>query len=489
METSDERVDITMRDIDRLKIIHEVLKGHLRQGQAAQQLNLGRRQVIRLCRRVQQEGNRGIVHRHRGRASNHQVDPTVLEQALSALHDNRYDGFGPTLANEKLKLFYDLKVSTSALRAVMLQTELWSSRTYAVKHRAWRPRRSCVGELVQLDGSDHDWFEGRGPRCVLILYIDDATSRLLYAEFVDVEDTLTLLATTQTYLNRHGRPIAFYVDKDSIYTVNRQASIEEELKDSEPITQFTRAMTELGIDVICANSPQAKGRVERSFGTHQDRLVKELRLAGISTKAAANHYLWNTYLPAHDARFAVAPANTTNAHRPLLQIHRLNEILSIRTDRVLAQDFTLRFQHHFFQLLPDQPLRIRPRADVTVELRLDGSFHLRFKDHYLAFKILSHKPARIPVHKKQKQNPLPIGSGIPPPDSKYRLFRSWNPKPKIMPTTSFCKRAPSQPQPEALQHQPQASSDTLRIVNFKNPAAAGTSTTTSRCDTSIKRYV
>ena len=236
---------------------------------------MGRRQIGNLVARIRSEGHRGIIHRLCGRSSNHQVNADLLEQALSALHDPRYDGFGPTLANEKLAGLYGIEVSTSALRKVMLQTELWTSRTYAFKHRSWRERRSCVGELVQLDGSDHDWFEGRGPRCVLILYIDDATSRLLYGEFVDVEDTFTLLSTTGAYLGSHGRPLAFYVDKDSIYKVNRQATIEEELQDLHPITQFTRAMSELGIEVICANTPQAKGRVERSFGTQQDRLVKE----------------------------------------------------------------------------------------------------------------------------------------------------------------------------------------------------------------------
>lgn len=427
MDHEGERVDISMRDIDRLKIIYEVLKGHLRQRQAARQLGLSRRQVIRLCRRVRQEGNRGIMHRLQGQPSNHQVDSHVLEQALSALHDSRYDGFGPTLANEKLDQLYGLKLSTSALRHAMLQTELWTSRKYAFKHRSWRERRSCVGELVQLDGSDHDWFEGRGPRCVLIVYIDDATSRILYGEFVDVEDTLTLLTTTGAYLGRHGRPLAFYVDKDSIYKVNRQATIEEELQDLHPITQFTRAMGELGIEVICAESPQAKGRVERSFGTHQDRLVKELRLAGISDKQAANQFLWNTYLPAHDARFAVAPANTTDAHRPLLKAHRLEEILSIRTERTLGNDYTLRFLNQFFQVLPDQPGRVRPGAKISVEIRLDGSAHLRFKDQYLDFKPIAKRPPPIAA-KLARTSPIksskPLGPSRPALNHPWRNYPS-----------------------------------------------------------------
>ena len=318
MEYEEERVDISMRDIDRLKIIHEVLKGHLRQGQAAQQLRISRRQVIRLCQRVRQEGNRGIIHRLKGLPSNHQLNTEALEHALSALHDPCYDGFGPTLANEKLKELYGLTVSTYALRKVMIQTELWVSKKYGVKHRAWRERRPCVGELIQLDGSDHLWFENRAPRCWLIAYIDDATSRILYAEFADAEDTITLLRTTQAYLHIHGRPLAFYVDKDSIYKTSRATTIDEELQDLHPITQYTRAMNELGIEVLCAHSPQAKGRIERLFNTLQDRLVKELRLQNISTQKDANQFLWTTYIAQHNAQFAVTPANTTNAHRPLL---------------------------------------------------------------------------------------------------------------------------------------------------------------------------
>ena len=400
----EDKLTMSNRDIDKLKVIHNVLNSHLTWKQAGEQLGLGRRQIGNLVSRVRTEGHRGILHRLCGRSSNHQVNAEVLEQALSALHDPRYDGFGPTLANEKLAALYGIEMSTSALRKVMLQTELWTSRSYAFKHRAWRERRSCVGELVQLDGSDHDWFEGRGPRCALILYIDDATGRLLYGEFVDVEDTFTLLATTGAYLGGHGRPIAFYVDKDSIYKVNRQATIEEELQDLHPITQFTRAMSELGIEVICANTPQAKGRVERSFGTHQDRLVKELRLEGINDQAGANQYLWTTYIPNHNARFAVPPANTTDAHRPLLNNHALDEILSVRTERVLGNDYTLRFQNQFFQVLPDQPVRVRPGARIFIEIRLDDSTHLRFQDEYLNFKTIAKKPLPVaPLPKAIKQ--------------------------------------------------------------------------------------
>jgi hypothetical protein len=402
----EDRLTMSNQDIDRLKVINNVLEHRLRWPQAADQLDLSARQVGYLCARVRAEGHKGILHRLRGKPSNNQLEPGLLDRALELLKEPRYQGFGPTFANEKLQKHYGIILSTPVLRLGMIREGLWRARKPKPTHRFWRERRSCVGELVQLDGSEHDWFEGRGPRCVLILYIDDATSRLLYAEFVDVEDTLTLLATTQAYLKRHGRPGAFYVDKDSIYKVNRNATLEEELQDSSPITQFTRAMADLGIGVICANSPQAKGRVERSFNTHQDRLVKELRLAGISDKKAANEFLWNVYLPAHNAQFAVPPANTTHAHRPLLKTHRLQEILSVRMPRVLANDYTLCCQKRFFQLLVDQPLRLRPKVTISVETRLDGSTHLRFKGRYLRFVEIPKRPLRPLALPKPQPRPL-----------------------------------------------------------------------------------
>jgi len=411
---------MSTREADRLKVIHEVLAGKLKQRQAGQQLRRSRRQIIRLCKRVRREGHRGIIHGLRGRPSNHQLKPDLLDKAL-ALVKAKYWDFGPTFANEKLSKLHGIKVSTSALRSGMIQDGIWRAKEPKAKHRAWRERRACLGMLVQLDGSDHDWFEGRGPRCVLLVYIDDATSRILYAEFVHVEDTLTLMRATKTYLLRYGRPIAFYVDKDSIYKVNRQATIEEELREVDPITQFTRAMEELNIEVIPANSPQAKGRVERGFGTHQDRLVKEFRLAGISTMEAANKFLWEVYIPDHNARCAVDPANRTDAHRPLLKSHLLEEILSLRTERTVFNDFTVRFQNKFFQVLPDQPVRVRPKNKVLVEIRLDGSTHLRFKDQYLSFKPTAKRPYR-PFYAARRERRAPA---TPPKSSTPGKHHPW----------------------------------------------------------------
>ena len=389
---------MSIREFDRNQVIQNVLNKHLKQRHAAHQLGLSTRQIRRLCRRARQDGKKGLIHGLRGKPSNHHLPIATLARAVR-LVKKHYPDFGPTFAQEKLLEINQVTLSVSALRNALIADGHWKTHKQHSFYRAWRERRPCVGELVQLDGSDHDWFEGRGPKCVLLPYVDDATSRVLYGQFIPVEDTLNLMAASWIYLETQGRPLAFYVDKDSIYKINRQATVDEEMRDSQPLTQFTRAMMELGIDVITANSPQAKGRVERGHETHQDRLVKELRLAGISTMEKANPFLRDIYFPQHNARFAVAPANSTDVHRPLLKVHRLNEILSLRSPRVLAHDFTLRFQHRAFQLLADQPCRVRPGADIDVETRLDGSTHLRFKNCYLNFKPLPDSFRRAPARK------------------------------------------------------------------------------------------
>lgn len=389
-----ELVTMSTHEIDRLEVIHEVLAHRLLQRQAAEQLDLSRRQVIRVCQRVKADGARGIVHGLRGQPSNNQLKPGVLTQAL-ALVKAKYPDFGPTFANEKLLTLHGVVLSTSVLRLGMVKDGQWRSRKQKkALHRAWRPRRSCLGELTQLDGSPHAWFEDRGPACTLLAYIDDATSKVLWARFVASEDTINLMRTTGDYLRRYGRPVAYYVDKHSIYKINRDATVDEELRDADPISQFTRAMTELGITVICANSPQAKGRVERGFKTHQDRLVKDLRLAGISTMEAGNVFLDEVYLPDHNRRCAVPAANRTDAHRRLLPGQHLDEILSRRAERTLLNDFTLRFQNRFFQVLHGQAVRVRPKAKIEVEIRLDGSTHLRFRQRYLSFKTIDKRPYR-----------------------------------------------------------------------------------------------
>ena len=415
----EEVIGMSRREINRHHVIRNVLEGKATQADAARVLGRTDRQIRRICARVRAKGARGAVHELRGRASNHQIDPGRIEKALCALHDPLWEGFGPTFAKDKLHELHGISLGRETLRKLMAQVDLWQPHRQGARHRAWRERRACVGMLVQLDGSDHDWFEGRGPRCALLIYIDDATSEILYGEFVPVEETLTLLRSTWNYLKRRGRPIALYVDKDSIYKINWAAKYESLERDESATTQYTRAMGELGIEVITANSPQAKGRVERGFGTHQDRLVKELRLRGISTMAAANLYLWEHYLPQHNARYAVAPAENTDVHRPLLATHRLEQILSLREQRTVMNDFTLSFEGKLLQVLEHQPVRVDPGDKVEVEIRLDGSRHLRFKGVYLNFKGIEKRPYRPmlkaqPSLGKQRHDPRTKGRGSTP---------------------------------------------------------------------------
>ncbi len=388
---------MSTQDLDRLKVIHTVLSRKRTWPQAAAQLRLTVRQIGTLCARVRREGPRGILHRLRGRPSNRRVPAAVLAKAL-ALVAAKYPAFGPTFANETLRERHGVRLSTATLRRAMIMAGRWRPRRHRPVPRARRERRPCVGRLVQVDGSEHAWFEGRGPRCTLLRYIDDATSRIVYAEFVQSEDTLTLLRTTPTYLLRYGRPVAWYGDHDSLYTVNRQPSIEEQWRDVQPMTQFTRAMTELDIEVILAQSPQATGRVERSFKTHQDRLVKELRLRGIATLAAATRFLWTPYLPAHNARSAHEPTQSTDAHRPLRPEHRVMEMLSVRTERVVRADWTIRFQPAWLQRPAQQPVSVRPGQTVLVEIRVDGSLHVRYKGHLLA--LTREQPSSAPARGK-----------------------------------------------------------------------------------------
>lgn len=389
-----ERLNMSNGDIDKLRIIRNTIDGKLKWREASEMMNLSERQVGRLCARVRTQGNSGILHGLCGQPSNNRHDPELLGQALSALNNPLWHGFGPVFSREKLEELYGIELGKTLVSKLMIGTNLWEVHRRGTRHRAWRERRRCVGMLVQLDGSDHDWFEGRGPRCVLVIYIDDASSRILYGEFVHVEDTFTLMRTTKTYLKRWGRPTAFYVDKDGIYKVNRQATVEEELRDKEPISQFTRAMGELGIEMLFADSPQAKGRVERGFGTHQDRLVKELRLAGISTIEEANRFLHEIYIPKHNRLFAVEPADPVDVHKPLLVNHDLDAILSFKTDRQVQNDFTVRYKSRFFQIEPTQTVRVYRKAQLSVQKRLDGSIHLVFRGQCLKFHEITHRPHR-----------------------------------------------------------------------------------------------
>jgi transposase len=374
-----DRIAMSQKERDVLKILHGVLQGERTQAEAARLLGFTVRHVRRLQRRLATEGDQALVHGLRGRPSNHRTDPAHRQKILEA-YRQRYADFGPTFACEKLAA-EGLCVLPQTLRRWLLAEGLWQRRRRRDPHRSRRPRRACFGELVQIDASIHDWLEGRGEELVLITLIDDATSYLM-ARFYPSGTVEAHLDLVGRWLRRHGRPLAFYSDRHSIFEPQDKGKA---LPDAE--TQFGRALRELGIELIRAHSPQAKGRVERSFGTAQDRWVKELRLAGATTGAEANAVL-ERLLPAHNRRFGKAARQEGDAHRPLGPGQDLAAILSIQEERVVANDYTIRFRNRFYQLLaPAYPGE--RGGKVVIELRLDGSMAIRFREHYLKYQELT----------------------------------------------------------------------------------------------------
>jgi len=394
-----DRIEMSQPERDRLKVMALVLEGRRSQPEAARLLKRCVRQVRRIQRRLEAEGDAGVVHRLRGRPSNRAKGDGLRVKALSRYRE-RYLGFGPTLAAEKLTA-EGLSVSDETLRNWLLTSGLWERKRRRDTHRQRRDRRECFGELTQADGSEHDWLEGRGERMVLLVMIDDATSNVV-ARFYPAETTEGYMDLLKRYLRKHGRMVALYTDHDSVFC--------GECPDKKPAqTQFARALEELGIGWIPAGSPQAKGRVERFNGTAQDRLVKELRLANAGTLDQANAVLDTVFLPWFNRRCIVRPSSPNNAHRPMHPSMNLAAILSLQEKRKVANDYTIRLENRIYQILPPAVPGLRA-GRVTVQKRLDGSLHIQFKDHYLKYQA-------IPIDK---------ASGALPPNPRS-LARSQTP--------------------------------------------------------------
>jgi transposase len=384
MET--ERIALNQRERERLKVLYEVGQKHLTQVEAAKRLQLTDRHIRRLLLAVRERGDGAVVHRLRGRPSNRKLAAS-FEQKVVARIRQRYADFGPTLAAEHLAK-EGLAVSRETLRRWMARAQLWRPRLQRVKAiHVWRERRACFGELVMQDSSPFRWLEERGPACQLIAVIDDATSRL-WARLVEHDTTDENLRTLGGWLQRYGRPLAHYTDKNSIFRHRSgAAALQEQLRGEEALSQFGRALRELGIEWIAAHSPQAKGRIERLFGTLQDRLVKEMRLAGIDSIVAANHFLETRFLPEWEQRFTVQPRNPRDAHRRLDREHRLEEILSVRVARKVAPDHTVSWEGVRWGVPREEVCAGLRGADVEIERRLDGSYWLRFRKRYLRLRL------------------------------------------------------------------------------------------------------
>jgi transposase len=447
----EERIALSQRDRDRLRVLHQVSQRDLKQVEAANRLGLSTRQVRRLLGRIRRQGDRGLIHKLRGRRSNRRISSEIERRALE-LVKGRYGDFGPTLASEHL-VEQGIGVSRETLRKWMIREQLWRPRRRRVKAvHVWRERRASFGELVMMDSSPFRWFEERAPQLQMIAMIDDATSRI-WARFAEHDSTEENMRTLGGWLHRHGRPLALYTDRNSLFRPTRPPSLDEQLSGTPALSQIGRALRELDVRWIAAHSPQGKGRIERLFETLQHRLVKELRLADravglvpdnpvpvthrvapvlqaapydvaaafskptdgarvIRTVEDGNRYLEQVFIPFWEARFAVAPRRAQDAHRPLGRDHRLESILSIRDRRTVALDYTVSWQGNRWGVARAD---VRPglrRARVEVERRLDGSVWLRYRHAFVALGPCEVARPLNPSHARDRfLLPIILGGG------------------------------------------------------------------------------
>jgi transposase InsO family protein len=422
---TEERIELSQRERDKLKILHELERHQIRQYEAAKRLGLSTRQIRRLQARLKNEGDRAVVHRLRGVPSNRKISPEKEREALELLK-SRYADFGPTLASEHLGR-EGYKVSRETVRKWMVREALWKPKPLRVKAiHVWRERRSSFGELVMMDSSEYRWLENRGPELQLIAMIDDATSRI-WGRFTEHDTTEENMRTLEGWLRRHGRPLALYTDRGSVFHVNRKPNVSEQLQGQQkPLTQFGRAMRELDIRFLAARSPQAKGRIERLFGTLQDRLVKEMRLQKIDTIEKANRFLENVFIPAWEKRFTVMARNPVDAHQPLGKEHRLESIFSIRKPRDVSADYTVSWDGKKWAIARSDVTAGLRGARIEVELRLDGSLWGRYRNSFLALKQCA-RPTPVLVETSSGLRPSEVSTKIkpkkkciPPPDHPWR---------------------------------------------------------------------
>jgi len=377
---------MNQEDRTKLHIICKVIDKEMSQVEAGLVIDLTDRQIRRIVNRVKAEGDPGVCHKARGRRPNRWKKRKTKEKALK-LYRKKYAGFGPTLASEKLFELDQIKVSAESLRLWLKEAEIPYKSRKKRPHRQWRERRSHFGSLVQLDGSHHDWFEGRGPKCVLMAYIDDATGKP-YGRFYEYEGTFPAMDSFKRYSLKNGLPMAVYLDKHATYKSSSEPTVEEQLEGIESLSQFERGLKELGVEVIHAHSPQAKGRIERLFGTFQDRVVKEMRLQKISCIEEGNVFL-ETYLPKYIQKFGVEAREQADLHRPAPSEAQLDQALCIKTPRVLRNDFTVAYHNKLYQIKEN----IRTKK-ITVEERFDGSLHLSYQGRSLSYQEITFIPVK-----------------------------------------------------------------------------------------------
>ena len=404
----------TQEELRRLHVIEKVLEGGLKQVEAAEILSLSSRQIRRMVKRIKKEGQRGIVHRSRGRPSNRKI-PDQLKEEVMKRYRGSYKDFGPTLACEKLLERDGVSISDETLRGWLIGSGDWKRVRKRRKHRQWRERKGHAGEMVQIDGSHHAWFEDRGEPCVLMGYIDDAKGDA-FGRFYDHEGTMPAMDSFRRYIRKYGLPLKVYLDGHSTYKSSAKPTIQDELEGVEPLSEFERALKELEVEVSHAHSPQAKGRIERLFRTFQDRLIKEMRLRGIRTIEEGNRFL-SEYLPVYNKRFSVRPREKEDLHRPLPRGMDLNAILCIKTERTLRNDFTVAHNRKLYQIE-----EATKASKVIVQDRMDGSMRITYQGQALGFREITERPIREqqPVIRRRRK------TYIPPADHPWRRFKIKN---------------------------------------------------------------
>jgi hypothetical protein len=376
-EETMKHITMSTKEINQIAIFEKLKKREITQILAAQILKLTSRQVRNKIKRYIKDGPGGLVHRRRGSLGNRAWCRKIRDQVMAIIKEY-YPDFGPTFAAEKLAKHHAIFINKETLRKSMIKEGIWHGKKRKSKHCKLRERREIFGIMIQLDGSKHDWFEGRAPRCTLLVFIDDATSKIVWAEFVTGESVENVMHASYGYFWKYGLPFSMYVDNGSVFSVNTGNP------DRTKVTQYERAVAELGIEMIHARSPQAKGRVERVNQTLQDRLVKEMRLANISTIDEANRFLREKYLDEHNAKFAVPAARLGDAHRPL-DGYNLDRTLCIKEKRIVTNDFTISFHKRIVQIEPQSNVIVRPKDEVAVLKLLDGSLVLLLRSKQLSF--------------------------------------------------------------------------------------------------------
>lgn len=388
-------ITMTPRELSRYEVIKRLIRKEINGTEAAKQVNLSSRQVRRIKAKVKKRGVRGVIHGNRGRPSNRRVPKQKTEEIKKIVKEKYYD-FGPSFASEKLEKNHKIRISDETLRQLMTSWGLWKPkpRKKNKEYRRWRPRKEQYGEMIQFDGSYHNWFEGRGPQCCLLGSADDATGKITGLEFVHWEGVKPAFIFWKDYLEKHGKPLSIYVDRHSTYKQNQKSVFD----DPKAFTQFQRAIEQdLNIKVIHAYSPQAKGRIERLFGTLQDRLIKELRLADISTIPEANRFARKVFFPRFNQRFAVLPQKRGDLHKPLTKFERDNlaRIFSVQHTRVVSNDFTVRYQGKWFQLAETQPTLVLRKDKILIEERIKGEILISLRNKYLDYTVLPKRPEKV----------------------------------------------------------------------------------------------